>query len=284
MFTRWRKSRKTEPPPSPLAVDAGLLTDMGCRREINEDGGRHIHPVEGERLNRKGVLTLVADGMGGHAAGEVASRLAVEVISRVYYESSDEPARALKLAFREANRAIYNAAHGDENLKGMGTTGTALVLHQGMGYCAHIGDSRLYMIRGAGIYRMSEDHTMVMDMVKRGLLRPAEASRHADRNVLVRALGAAPNVEISTWEKPFPVREGDRFILCSDGLYDLVSDEEIKAATLEMDPPAACRNLIDQAKARGGHDNITVAIIALRTPVIGDPEGLRATRIAPAME
>src|SRR5713101_3106623 len=131
MFTRWRRSKRIEAPPARYEVVAHLMTDVGCRREINEDSSRYIHPGDAKQLAGKGVLALVADGMGGHSAGEVASRMAVDVISRLYYESKQDPPAALKAAFQAANRAIHEAALKDSQLKGMGTTGTALVLCNG---------------------------------------------------------------------------------------------------------------------------------------------------------
>jgi protein phosphatase len=122
------------------------------------------------------------------------------------------------------------------------------------------------MIRDTQIYLMTEDHSAVMEMVKRGWLSLDQARHHPDKNVILRALGSHPEVEVTIWESPLPVRNGDRFLLCSDGLYDLVEDEEIKKIAMTSSPNAACQNLIALAKQRGGHDNITVAIVSLGTP------------------
>lgn len=246
--------------PAPEII-AGLRSDIGCRRQVNEDSCRFVKPNEAETLARKGLLLLVADGMGGHVGGQIASRSAVEVISRVYYEGGDDIAAALRAAFLQANRAIHQQAEQDKNLTGMGTTCTALVLHNGFAYCAHIGDSRLYLVRDGQIYLMSEDHSAVMEMVRRGLLTLEKARHHEDKNVILRALGTQPKVEISVWDKPFPVQAGDQFVLCSDGLYDLVEDEEIKHAVLQTAPEVACEHLIALALQRGGHDNITVGVL-----------------------
>src|SRR5262249_10910821 len=180
----------------------------------------------------KGRLVVVADGMGGHSAGEVASRMAVDVISRVYYDWPGDPVSALKTSFIEANREIHQSSKEIQARSGMGTTCTALVLRNGSAITAHVGDSRLYLIRDGQIYLMTEDHSAVMEMVKRGLLTREEARHHPDKNVILRALGSHAEVEISIWEEPFPIREGDRFLLCSDGLYDLVEDKEIMDAVL----------------------------------------------------
>jgi len=209
------------------------------------------------------LLILVADGMGGHSSGEVASGMAVDVITRVYYEDKGDPQAALKKAFREANREIHKAAEKDESKSGMGTTCTALVLQDGTAISAHVGDSRLYLVREGAIYLMTEDHSAVMEMVKAGLITLEQARHHPDKNVILRAMGSHADVEVTTWQEPFPVRAGDRFLLCSDGLYDLVEDDEIKQAVESAEPQSACENLISLAKQRGGHDNISVGIVGL---------------------
>jgi PPM family protein phosphatase len=244
-------------------VVVGMSSDVGCVRELNEDSGRYVQPEDPEVLSLKGVLVVVADGMGGHSAGEVASRLAVEVVTRAYYEDRDDPRTALENAFHEANHEIHKAAEKDASKTGMGTTCTALVLQDGTAISAHVGDSRLYLVREGSIYLMTEDHSAVMEMVKAGLITLEQARHHPEKNVILRAMGSHPEVEVTTWQEPFPVRAGDRFLLCSDGLYDLVEDEEIKQIVMLSAPPTACDNLIALAKERGGHDNITVGIVGL---------------------
>lgn len=243
-------------------IVASLQTDVGCVRGSNQDCGRFIKPLDSTERKRKGVLALVADGMGGHSGGEVASSLAVEVISQVYYASLNTPVEALEESFNEANRQIYEASSRNDDLKGMGTTCTALAIYRDEAVVAHVGDSRLYLLREGEIYLMTEDHSAVMEMVKQGLLSLEEARRHEDKNVILRALGTAPNVEVSTWKAPLTIHAGDQFILCSDGLYDLVADSEIKEiASSAPDIHFACEQLIDLAKKRGGHDNITVGVL-----------------------
>ena len=259
-------------------VVTSLQTDVGCLREANEDCAGYFKPNDPALLETKGILTIVADGMGGHSSGEVASQMAVETISRIYYQDKRESAAALKHAVEEANRLIHAASLQDERLSGMGTTCTALALRNGAAFAAHVGDSRLYMMRGGEIYRMTEDHSAVMEMVKQGVISPEEARHHGDKNVIVRALGTRPQVEVSTWEKPLPVREEDQFILCSDGLCDLVEDAEIKQAVVSSaDPYSACENLIALARERGGHDNITVGVMSIK-PASQRAGSLRVTR------
>lgn len=269
MFRSWKELKKKQAAeqqksePLNYEIVASLKTDAGCHREVNEDCIRFVHRGDPASVTNKGSLALVADGMGGHSAGEVASKMAVSVISRAYYEHAENPQSALKSAFLQANREIYEASLKDESLRGMGTTCTALVLNDGFAFTAHVGDSRLYLVRDAEIYAMTEDHSEVMEMVKHGLISLEEARHHPDKNVILRALGSHAGVEVSTWDEPFPVRAGDRFLLCSDGLYDLVEDEEIKRASLGGEPQAACESLVALARERGGYDNISVGIVSL---------------------
>ncbi len=262
---RWKKKRLAATTPDAPATtdrpaffayetDGAMLSDVGCVRQVNEDRGCF-------QQSERSALLLVADGMGGHAAGEVASNLAVEVISRVFTEENATVEQALETAFHTANREIYQAASYDKTRQGMGTTCTALVLRDGLAYSAHVGDSRLYLVRNEQIYLMSEDHSAVMEMVRRGAMSLADARQHEDKNVILRALGTQPKVEVSVWEKPFPVQAGDRFVLCSDGLYDLVEEDEIKGAVLKLEPPQACEHLLALALQRGGHDNVTVGVL-----------------------
>ena len=276
MFKKTKKSRNKPESvretvalgqPGKFDVVASMLTDVGCVRELNEDSGTYVQPDDPEVLASKGLLILVADGMGGHSSGEVASGMAVEVIKRVYYEDGGSPQSALKKAFLEANSAIHKTAEKDESKTGMGTTCTALVLQNGTAISAHVGDSRLYLVRDGSIYLMTEDHSAVMEMVKAGLITLEQARHHPEKNVILRAMGSHADVEVTTWQEPFPVRAGDRFLLCSDGLYDLVEDEEIKGIVALSAPETACASLIALAKERGGHDNITVGIVSLK------PEG-----------
>jgi protein phosphatase len=266
--------------PEPLAyrVTASLQTDTGCQRTINEDSAQFMQPRDVAALTAKGVLAVVADGMGGHAAGDIASRLAVDTVSRAYYESTQALPVALREAFQAANQAIYAVAQGETQLRGMGTTCSALVLCNGAAYCAHVGDSRLYLVRDDEIYLMSEDDSAVMEMVRRGILSSAAARRHPDRNVILRALGTAPEVQVASWEQPFPVRVGDRFVLCSDGLSDLVDDDEIMTAVNAADAHLACEELIALARERGGHDNITVGVIAVLPAAQDDTNDTRPLR------
>lgn len=247
-----------------FAITASFRSDIGRHREVNEDCWLLEQPREEATMKQKGILALVADGMGGHAAGDVASKLAASVIRATYYNSAAPPALALEEALHSANRALYQMATKQSHLRGMGTTCTALVLWNDVALSSQVGDSRLYLVRNGAIYLMSEDHSAVMEMVRRGAMSLADARQHEDKNIILRALGPQPAVQVSTWQTPFPLRDGDQFVLCSDGLYDLVRDDEIQQTVSTLAPSAACERLITLANERGGHDNITVGVIQLR--------------------
>lgn len=275
-----RETRQVELPNDLRRITASVQTDAGCVREANEDSGRHILPNDPETRASKGTLTIVADGMGGHASGEVASRMAVELISEFYYaDSGNEPPQALRKAVEQANRQIFQTSVSDEKFFGMGTTVIALVLQNDSGFVAHVGDSRLYRLRGGQMELLTMDHSQVMEMVKYGIISLDEARHHDDKNVILRAVGTQLSVEVEISE-PFAVEPGDEFLLCSDGLCDMLEDEEIRqiwAGNREVH--AACERLIEKAKERGGHDNITVGIVRVAAPDEMETAGsVRTTR------
>lgn len=265
---------------SPTTVVASLQTDAGCVREANEDSGRHVRPNDPETQSRKGTLTIVADGMGGHASGEVASQMAVELISKIYYSDDERDApEALKKAIEQANAEIFVTSMSDEKYFGMGTTIIALVLKNDKAFAAHVGDSRLYRLRGNRMELLTIDHSQVMELVKRGIISFEEARNHDDKNVILRAVGTQPKVEVEM-SKVFAVKPEDQFLLCSDGLCDMLEDEEIRRIWVgATDVTAACEQLIEKAKKRGGKDNITVGIVRVTNE--GDAmttENVRVTR------
>ncbi len=263
-----------------LRIEGGLATDPGCVREINEDFARIIRPTTPAALHKRGVLAVVCDGMGGHEAGEIASRLAVETIVRRFEEDelAADPVAAVPRSVQAANRAIFDAAERNHQMRGMGTTCTVLLLRDGMAYGAHVGDSRIYLIRGGDIFLMTEDHSAVMELVRRGVITRDEARHHPDKNVISRALGSHRDVQVTGWPQPFAVLPGDRFLLCTDGLYDLVDDEQLLATARDVHPQVACDRLITLAREAGGHDNISVAILVMSTPHESTSAGMRETR------
>jgi protein phosphatase len=254
---------QTEPSPTPgeppaFVVDSDLLSDVGCVRTNNEDSGRILRGPGNDGASAQ--LLVVADGLGGYNAGDVASALAVKTIEESYPEIRKDPERAIKRTLETANARIYKQSLQNRESAGMGTTCTVLLIQGGFAYSAHVGDSRLYLLRDGGIYLMSEDHSQVMDMVRSGLLELSEVRHHPDKNVITRALGRQPEVEVSTWLQPLPLRVGDGFVVCSDGLYDDIEDNEICDAVQGRSASSACAELVRLAKERGGSDNITIAV------------------------
>lgn len=245
-----------------LAIAA--RTDVGCVRTLNEDSVHCVVPSDATLRHARGALAIVADGMGGHAAGEVASQMAIEVVARAYFASSEHPREGLVDAFHQANARIFESAQSTAQLQGMGTTCCALVICHDAAFSANVGDSRLYLVRGGQIYVMTSDDSAVQDMVARGLLTSGEARHHADRNVILRALGTHDRVAVAAWVKPLPVRRGDVFVLCSDGLHDQLDDHEIRDVVIDRDVTEASVELIARARARGGPDNISVIVIRLQ--------------------
>lgn len=248
-------------------VIASLRTDAGCIRDANEDSGRHVNPNDTDIRVRKGTLTIVADGMGGHASGEVASNMAVELISELYYAGENlPPVEALRYAIERANEEIFAKSVSSEEYFGMGTTVITLVLLDDTAFCAHVGDSRLYRFRQGALEMLTLDHSHVMEMVKHGLITIEQARVHDDKNVILRALGTQAEVEVEVSE-PFGFETGDTFLLCSDGLTDMLDDAEItEILTGETDIHNACERLINAAKENGGHDNITAGIVRIAAP------------------
>jgi len=246
-----------------LKVIAAIRTDAGCHRERNEDSAVFIRPGDAALLSSKGVLAIVADGVGGHSAGETASRIAVAIVGRRYFETTAEWRTALVESIRDANAAILAHSRENHSLADMGTTCTALAIREGFAWCGHVGDSRLYLVRDGQIYAMTENHSAVMEKVRAGLLSIEEARRHEDRNIIVRSLGSRADVAVDAWKEPLPVLQDDRFVLCSDGLYDIVEDSEIKALVANADPFDAAQRLIALARDRGAPDNVTAVILAV---------------------
>lgn len=237
------------------------MSDVGRRRESNED---HFL-VDAER-----GLFAVADGMGGHAAGEVASRLAIDAL-RGFFDAEpgegadpgDESAvRRLREAVVAANRNICDAISGHEERRGMGTTVVALLADRDRAVIGHVGDSRVYLLRDGRLRRLTSDHSWVNEQVRMGFLTDDAAQRHPMRNIVTRALGSRQDVSVDLAEEP--VRPGDVFLLCSDGLNTMLPDDAIEALLRHAaeEPPVACRSLIEEANRRGGEDNVTVVVVA----------------------
>jgi serine/threonine protein phosphatase PrpC len=227
----------------------GATTDTGRVREANEDSFLVEAP-----------LFAVADGMGGHLAGDVASRTAVETITTRAEQDSPGDTGSLARLVREANHEIWKKAQSDASLHGMGTTCTLAMLDNASLHIAHVGDSRAYLFRDGDLSQITEDHTLVGRMVREGKLRPEEAERHPQRSIVTRALGVDPDVEVDT--QTIELREGDRILLCSDGLSSMVDQDSIAEVLNDRaDPQDASELLVQLANDAGGEDNITAVVI-----------------------
>jgi len=257
------------PPPKLQAVK---LTDVGRVRSHNEDYVDFYVPPDARQLERKGAIYLVADGMGGHQAGEVASQGAVElVIGRYYSDTTHDVGTSLVRAFRAANKLIYDQAQADPAKAGMGTTLVAAVILGRKVYLANVGDSRAYLINKAGIVQITEDHSWVEEQVRAGLLTPEQAVHHPQRNLVTRALGTKPSVDVDLFEGE--LGRGDFLLMCSDGLTGRVEDQEITSLVAGHPLEEAARLLVALANERGGNDNITVLLVgdADEVPTVAAP-------------
>lgn len=245
-----------------LRIEMAELTDIGRRRSDNQDNLARRIPDDPEELERDGALFVVADGMGGHAAGEIASTVAVQTITAAYFENAQgEVLQGLAQAIKEANEAILTIARENANRMGMGTTMVAAVLCQGILYVANIGDSRAYLLRNGKLRQLTEDHSWVAEQVRAGVLTEEQARNHVHRNVITRSLGTQATVTADVFVEP--AREGDILLLCSDGLHGYVPDEVIRQTMTEYLPAEAAQRLVALANEAGGLDNITVSIFRI---------------------
>ncbi len=240
----------------PSEIDCASLTSMGQVRTSNQDYFDVFDAYPGNRL------FVVADGMGGHRGGATASRLATETIGEVFHATKAEAADTLFEAITTANQCVYQASVDDPELRGMGTTVVCMLFGQdGRVWVAHVGDSRAYRLHRDGLEQITQDHSIVGEMVRRGLITDEEANRHPRRNEILRSVGVESEVDIDVAQ--VVASPGDRYLLCSDGLTSLVADDEICEVVRDYAPEAATEQLVAMANARGGHDNITVQVIAV---------------------
>jgi serine/threonine protein phosphatase PrpC len=247
-------------------VELAGMSDIGCQRENNEDQFAYWEPAADDEFARKGRLAMVADGMGGHEGGQEASRIAVETIQEIFAESSDgDPQSLLLMGFQIAHERILDYAAGHPELHGMGTTATAVALLGNHLYYAHVGDSRLYLIRGSSISRLTHDHSYVGRLVENGVISAAEAEIHPQRHILTAALGAGTDLLPETPQPPIALQKDDVLVLCTDGLWSLLTESEIQIAVVNNQPNEACQALIKMTKDRGGPDNITVQVLRLNS-------------------
>lgn len=253
-----------------LVVRAVLRTDVGLVRSENQDFGTYTSPEEEQECHPGGRLLIVADGMGGHRGGATASRLAGETVKAQYLgsETRDIPT-ALRESLIRANARIFSEAQSNPELRGMGTTTSALAVRGNDAWFAHVGDSRIYLVRGGQIKQLTDDHSLVASMVREGLLTVKEAETHPRRNVLQRSMGVAEDVEIDV-RGPYELQDGDVFILCSDGLHGVVKEEEL-AEIAKMPIDAAADEYLRRALERGAPDNVTVIVAKAEPAGPDDP-------------
>jgi len=243
-------------------IEMASLSDVGCQRQNNEDATSYWEPKTDDEFQRKGRLAVVADGMGGYEGGQEASRLAVETIEDVYgQEAANGPRDALLKGFRVAHERIREYADAHPEFQGMGTTCTALALNDQSLYFAHVGDSRLYLVRDGNILRLTRDHSYVGRLVESGVLRSDEAEHHPQRHILTAALGAGTHVAADSPTNQLALENGDILILCTDGLWSLVQEPEMLSIVTSRDASSACAELVKLARKRSGPDNITVQIL-----------------------
>ena len=239
-------------------------SDTGLIRELNEDS----FLISGFEEGSPHGFCILADGMGGHNAGEVASAMATEIVSNELLHSDmqgdeEKIVAQIMASLDYANNEIYHKSVTNSQNAGMGTTAVVFYLDGKTAYIANIGDSRAYLIEKSGITQLTSDHSIVQKLVDSGAITPEEARNHPERNIITKALGTEPTEEYDIYE--FEVREGDRILLCSDGLTDMLYDEDIKNIVLSQpDPEEALTALVEKAKENGGKDNITVVLIGIR--------------------
>lgn len=242
--------------------EIGMKSDKG-KRQINQDA---VVADRGELLGEKYALLAVADGMGGHQAGEVASQLAVQCFSQQFltaYQQEASPLLALEIAVRRANQLVHDRAESDHRLAGMGTTLTVAFLWRSQLQVAHVGDSRLYLYRDELCQQLTDDHSLVGELLKSGGLSEREAQQHPQRNLLIRALGTDSTVDVDLLS--FDLQPGDVILICSDGLSTVINQGELASIISQhRDLQQAANQMVQLANERGGHDNITAALAGWR--------------------
>ena len=243
-----------------MYLDIGQRTDVGRRRDHNEDSFGIFQPELEPEVERRGTLLIVADGMGGYAAGEVASRTAVETVGDIYYrDRSADIGEALDHSLTRANEAVIEEANRDAERAGMGTTIAVAAIQDSGVRIANVGDSRVYLMRNGELQQITHDHSWVAELVAVGKITPEEARHHPMRNVVTRSLGGRPSVEVEVYPRTI-LEGGDIVLLCSDGLWGMVPAEQIQRIVGGLSAQAAADALINAANEAGGHDNITAIV------------------------
>jgi protein phosphatase len=244
------------------------LSDVGMRRANNQDSHAEVLAPDAEGWRRRGHLFVVCDGMGAHAAGELASKMAADGIPHTYLKLRDyPPADALKRSIEEVNNQIHTRGQANADFQGMGTTASALLLLPQGAVAAQVGDSRVYRLRGQCLEQLTFDHSLVWEMSAAGQLPKDALPGFVPKNIITRSLGPHPDVQVDL-EGPFPLEVGDTFLLCSDGLTGQVTDEEIGALLQCLPADESAQVLIDLANLRGGPDNITAIVVRVKSAAL----------------
>lgn len=248
----------------PFRLQVAQRTETGRKRPNNEDNLVSVVPEDRQLLQDKGALFVVADGMGGHDLGEVASELTIQQVKDAYYHDlqNDIPT-ALQHAVKQANIAICQAnetrrGQGEDGF-GMGATCVAAVLHEQMLYAANVGDSRVYVLHAGQLRQITRDHSIVAQMVERGEITLAQVRTHEKRNQIYRSLGEKPELEVDLFTEP--VEEGDTLILCTDGLWEMMEDDDLRAIVEQYGLDESVQHLIARANEAGGPDNVTTIVV-----------------------
>ena len=271
----WR-AMETLRPSLHVDVTVGAKTDLGSVRENNEDKYDMLEPREPALLASKGRLYGVADGMGGHSAGQIASEIALKTLIHFYFsDPSIEPEQSLRAAIEIANHAVHEDAQLLPERQGMGTTLTACAVRENKLHVIHVGDSRLYLVRDGAVRQVTEDHSWVAEQVRLGGMSIEEALASPYRNIILRSVGTGPMIEPDYFVED--LQEGDAVVICSDGLTGHIEESELAAFTgadvlRRIGPSVAAQRLVELANDRGGRDNITVVVLFMESiePYGGD--------------
>ena len=243
-------------------MEVASLTDVGCQREDNEDSYSYWESADDAIFARRGRLAVVADGMGGCEGGQFASRIAVDSVQDSYTSAKDSSPQELLLdAVRVANARVQEKARLTPALRGMGTTLTAAAIVGNHLYFAHVGDSRLYLLRNRDLRALTRDHTLVARLVESGVIRAEDADSHPQKHVLTAAIGVGEEIAPDAPAAPLPLEKSDVLLLCTDGLWGQMTDAEIAAILSPNKPASAAQALVQLAKERGGPDNITLLVM-----------------------
>jgi serine/threonine protein phosphatase PrpC len=267
MFRRLTGLEKEYLMSSLLSLDVASRTDIGLKRSLNEDNTTSIVPEDPQVMAKKGALFVVADGLGGHTKGDVASEMAVTLIRDAYYQDeNDDILVSLRQAVERANEAIYRRNEAlfpdkeEMTKKGMGTTCVAAVLKENMVYVANAGDSLVYIVRGGQVLQIAEDHSWFAEQVRKGeKITRAEAEAQGKGNIIVRCLGYSLDLEVYAGSEQ--VQNGDVLVLCTDGLHGQVSEDEIRTIVEQYGSEESATRLIARANENGGPDNITAVVV-----------------------